>query len=262
MTGNNQYQSKQKLIGLLLCLFSTTAFAASGNIYLGGSMGASLAKVGSGTRQITYDGGKLTDAYPIDGKHATAPLFSLNAGYEFMGDYATTMPAIALGVGVYSTLGSNLDFNGNVTETAAGDPGTTLYNYKYNVSSTRVMAEAQFSWLLGRFAPFINGGAGTAWNHASGYSETPTTKTGFVALAPFQSHTNTNFAWQAGFGVSYVFNFNKSKARYWLERISIGYRYAHLGEASFGTRGTAYPYSLNTGTLTSNEIYLSYTHLF
>ena len=113
-----------------------------------------------------------------------------------------------------------------------------------------------------QFVPFINIGIGSAWNRLNGYKESPVDSTGYVALPPFQSHTNSNFAYQVGLGVGYAFNFDRYEADYQHERISLGYRYVNLGDASFGTRGAVYPYSLDTGRLISNEAYLTYTHLF
>lgn len=46
------------------------------------------------------------------------------------------------------------------------------------------------------------------------------------------------------------------------DRLALGYRYANLGKVSFGRREPAYPYALRLGQLSSNEIYLSYTHVF
>lgn len=62
--------------------------------------------------------------------------------------------------------------------------------------------------------------------------------------------------------MGYAFNFKKSISDYQHERILLGYRYVNLGDASFGTRGEVYPYRLDMGNLTTNEIYLIFMHLF
>jgi hypothetical protein len=251
-------KASKKLSWLILFLFSTSAFATHGHIYLGGTLSDSAATIGNGNPTIQYDDGNSTDAYPIHGRHANKVIIGVNGGYEFVG--AGPMPVIALGLGIYGTP-TDYDYKGQLIATTVGDPSSTLYNYKYHVNSTRLMFEAQFTWLLEKLAPFINVGLGPAWNRLSGYTESPVDSTGYVALPPFQSRINTNFAYQVGFGVGYAFNFRRSVSGS-PDRISLGYRYVNLGNTSLGTRGAVYPYNLDTGRLTHNEVYLSYTHLF
>jgi opacity protein-like surface antigen len=248
----------KKINCLILFLFSTSTFATHGHTYLGGTIGASKAIMGNSNPTITYYDGNLTDAYPVHGRQASTAIIGINGGYEFVG--AGYMPAIALGLGIYGMPG-DYDYKGQLIETAIGDPSSMLYNYKYHVNSTRLMFETQFTWLFEKIAPFINIGFGPAWNRLSGYTESPVDSTAYVALPPFQSRTNTNFAYQLGLGVGYAFNFKRGVSENH-DRISLGYRYVNLGNTSFGTRGAVYPYNLDTGKLTSNEVYLSYTHLF
>lgn len=263
MICNFLYLAKQKLKWLILFLVSafttSSAFALIGHPYLGGTIGASIAENGNNNPQINYYDGFLTDAYPINGSHPTTSSIGVNGGYEFAGE--RFLPAIALGLGVYGTPGE-YDYKGQLIETTLGDSGSTLYDYKFHIKSMRLMVEAQFTWILEQFAPFVAIGAGTAWNRLSGYTESPIDSTGYVALPPFQSRTNTHFTYQIGLGVGYAFNFARSRSGYQHERISLGYRYVNLGNASFGTRGAVYPYRLSMGRLTTNEIYLIYTHLF
>ena len=243
-----------------LFFFSISAFSANGHVYLGTSLGADFLKPNNSTPQIDYVSGALiTDAYPLNNQHTAAPLLSLMGGYEMEGSH--WKPSVALGGGVYRNL-SHYGYNGHVIETAAGDASSSLYYYSYDINTTRVMAELQLIWMMGQLSPFINFGLGAAWNQMQGYKETAITSNGYPPLPAFQSKTNVNFAYQAGFGVSHAFSLNDSKSDFQKERISFGYRYANLGTASFGTRGSAYPYQLNTGKLDSNEVYLSYIHLF
>lgn len=253
-------EERKKLVGWLILFFlSTSPFAASGHIYLGGTIGASMVKIGNSNPIIHYYNHQLTDAYPVQGKYATTPVIGINGGYEFAG--AGLTPAIAIGLGMYDTPIDD-SYRGQLIETAIGDPSSTLYHYIYNVSSTRLMLEAQCRWiLLGKFVPFINVGMGPAWNRLNGYTESPVDNTGYVALPPFQSRSHTYFAYQAGLGVGYAFNLGHCTSGYLHERISLGYQYVDLGNASFGTRGVVYPYRLDVGRLTNHEIYLTYTHL-
>jgi opacity protein-like surface antigen len=252
-------KSKKIIFQTIVFLFSPTLFASTGHIYLAGSAGASWANFENSNPKIHYYDGLLSDAYPVDKNHETAAVFSVNGGYEFEG--SCLIPAIALGLGLYGT--DNYEYEGQLIETAAGGSSSTLYNYKFNLKSQRLMAEAQFTWLFAnKLAPFINVGVGSAWNRMSDYTETSVNSTGYVTLPSFESHTNTNFAYQVGLGMGYAFNFSKDQSHYQHERISFGYRYVNLGDASFDTRGVDYPYNLDFGHIETNEIYLSYTHLF
>ena len=233
---------------------------ASGHAYLGSTLGASFAETGKAVPSVSYfSGTTITDAYPLHDTGATAAVLSLNGGYEWSA--VDRMPAIALGLGLYSTL-DHYNYKGLVIETAEGDASFPLYNYRYHTNSARLMAELQLSWAFTQFSPFINAGIGAAWNRMSGYSESAVTSMGYPPLPAFQSHTDRNLAWQIGLGASHDFQFPQSKSDFPSERISLGYRYVDLGTASFGGRNAAYPYALNTGTLTSNDVYIAYTHLF
>lgn len=242
---------------LLLCATTGSAYASDSHLYVTGSLGSSTAMLGNSHPEINYSG--FTDAYPVNGSHSTTGFAGVSSGYEFSGD--GYKPTLALGIGVYGTPFS-YTYHGQVTEAPIGGSSNTLYNYKYTINSVRLMAEAQASWLCGSFAPFVNVGVGPAWNFASGYTETAATSDGYVGSSPFQAHTNTNFAYQVGVGIGYVLHTANSSPTAAHDRLSLGYRYVDLGNVNFGTRGPDYPYSLNTGRLKTNDIYLSYTYFF
>lgn len=258
-----QTRSRTKGLIVFFALFflSSATISANGHYYLGGSVAASFAQLDTDSPNISYFSGALiSDAYPLNKRDATFAVLSVNGGYEF--PILNSKSMIALGLGVYTTPG-NYKYSGNLIETVEGGGSNALYYYRYNVQSTRLIAEMQLTWkLIEQLYPFINIGAGSAWNIMSSYTEMPSTSNGYVALPPFQSHTQTNFSYQAGLGLSMEFNFNGHKMDAPRERISLGYRYTNLGGTSFGSRGAAYPYALNTGTLSTNDVYLGYTHLF
>ncbi|MFW2569903.1 outer membrane protein [Legionella sp. 29fVS95] len=242
-----------------LFLLPTCVFAVNGNFYLSAGIGASRLKVGNSTPQIHYYDGLLTDAYPVRDNKETRAVTGLSGGYEFTG--RQSIPALALGLGIYG-MPNKFNYKGQLVETALGDKSCALFNYKFHIRSVRAMAEAQFTWMLSQLATFINIGVGPAWSRLNGYSESPVDSIGYVALPPFQSRTDTNLAYQVGLGVGYRFNVKPSVLNHQHEQIALGYRYINLGRASFGTRGDVYPYRLDIGRLTTNEFYLSYTHLF
>lgn len=246
----------------LLCLlpfFSIPTFASNGHFYLGGSAGASRLTLGDNNAKINYYNGLLTDAYPTHSDKSTVPVLGLQGGYEFTPSCSNT--AFALGLGVY-TDPTKYHFGGTVVETPLNDPASALYNYTFHTQSTRLMAEAQMAWRVNDIVPFINVGLGEAWIKTNGYSEASFDNIGYPPLPPFHSRTNTNFAFQAGLGLGYEFNFSKCTSTFQHERISLGYRYVNLGNTSFGSRGTVYPHKLNLGNLINNDIYVVYTHLF
>jgi opacity protein-like surface antigen len=234
-----------------------------GQVYLGGSVGASFVDLGNNRPEISYFSGALiTDDYPLTNNNKAAFLYSINIGYEL--PKICEQLSLAFGLGWYANP-SNEHFQGQVVETPAGDPGSTLYNYKFETLSRRLMLEMQVSWLQAPFlplfggmsnlSPFIQVGIGPSWNRMHGYHEMAFDNTSYPPLAPFQSRTKTEFAYQVGFGLSKGFHQDR-------DRISIGYRYANLGNTAFGSRGASYPYALHTGTLQNNEVYLGFTHLF
>jgi hypothetical protein len=230
-----------------------------GHYYLSVGAATSQLHVDKTHWNVTYYGGFLNDAYPGGNNNTNAAVFDLHGGYEFTG--MGWKPAIAVGLGGY-LMPSEYGENGQLIETALGDAPSTLYNYKYNVSSSRLMAEAKFTWTFNHFTPFIDVGVGAGWTRPKNYAETSTDAIGYPALPPFGNHTNTNVAYQAGLGVGYAFNFNQNVSDFQHERISLGYRYVNLGNVTFNSRGSVYPYKLNLGRLSTNDLYLTYTHLF
>lgn len=234
-------------------------FSTCGHFYAGVSVGPSYAKLGNNNPKISYESGSLiTDAYPLSSNRSLSVTMSVNGGYEFMG--AHWKPSTALGLGVYFNP-QDYHYSGRVIETAAGSASSTLYNYHYKMNSTRAIAEMQLTWILAYVSPFINFGIGAAWNKADSYRETAVSSTGYSPVPFFHSRTNLNFAYQVGLGISAAFNF-VSKSDFLRERVSVGYRYVGSGKTSFGTRGFTYPHRLHTGSLTSDDVYFNYTHLF
>ena len=232
----------------------------TGRFYLGGTVGSSWGRAGDNQPSITYYNNLLTDAYPIDHRTSGTSILGLHAGYEFAG--ANRIPTIALGIGAY-TIPSWYHYSDHVTETALGGSPSSLYTNRFRIKTSRVMAEATFIGHLGQsILPFIDIGIGSAWNSVGNYTETVATPNGYVPLAGFKYRTTSHFAYQVGGGLGYSFNLTTKKGACKHERLSVGYRFADLGDANFGIRNASYPYALNTGTLHSQDIYLTFTHLF
>lgn len=242
-------KNKGHTLVTLLCLVPTlSAHAAT---WLGASLAASNASLGNSAPRISYfSGDTITDTYPPSHSRTTRAAFGINGGYEWAPTVASAR--LSLGLGLYRNA-SRYPFSGSVFEAAAGDPGSTLYDYHYKASSTRIMAEGQATWLVGTWMPFVNLGIGPAINRFSGYDETGINDNSYPPLPAFQSHNSTRFAWQAGLGAGIALGHG---------RLNAGYRYVNAGKTSFGTRGPDYPWRLNTGTLSTNDLYLAYIWLF
>lgn len=254
------------------CFLSHQALAGTmgiidspGHVYLGGTVGSSWGQLGNSNPAIRYYNNLLTDAYPVTHRTSATSVLGLSGGYEWK--ERGRLPAMALGIGAYTTP-SEYHYNGTVIETSQGGPSNRLYTNNFHISTTRVMLEGKLSWLLSvrdqTFLPYIDAGIGSAWNHASDYTETVATSNGYLPLPGFQSKTSGHFAYQVGAGAGYAFNipFSQAVATFKHERVSLGYRFSGLGGASFGIRNASYPYALNTGTLTTQDVYLNWTHLF
>lgn len=252
-----------------LCV-TTPALPQSGHWYAGVGYGKSLAHFSYSDPSITYYSGYLTDSYPLNDDTTSTGVASLTGGYEWLA-IKSGWPAIAVGLGLYTTPNS-YDYQGQVNETAQGSDAHTLYDYQFQLSSTRLMAETTFTWTVAQhWRPYAELGVGMAFNTVSNYSETVAASNpdGYVAVPPFGDRTTSNIAYQAGLGLGYDFNFNdintfgsrKSDA-FQHERVKVGYRWVDLGSASLDTRGSTYPYSLALGTLTTQELYLNFTHFF
>jgi hypothetical protein len=235
-------------------------FGKPGHIYLGATVNFSKLKTQNMNPSITYYNGFLNDTYPNKNNNARAANFSLQGGYEFLGD-KKFRPAIAFGLGIYTTP-SEYSNSGQVIETPLGDAAETLYNYKYNVNSTRLMLEGKFTWTIRHVKPFIDLGIGVASTQLRNYSETAVDATGYPPLPPFNNHTNVRFAYQAGLGLGYEFNFSQTNSEFQHEQVSLGYRYVNLGSAELDTRGSLYPYKLNLGKASTQDIYFAFNHLF
>lgn len=246
-----------KLLVAIL-FFTQTVFASCGHTYLRGTFDYNFAHIERNNTQVIYNSG-LTDAYTSNGRYNQNPEFGFGVGYEFPGN-DPIVPGTAIGAELYITP-SNFRYSGHLVETATGNASSALYSYQYIIRAARLMAEVQFTWhLADYFLPFISAGIGPTFLRLSDYSEQPTDNIGFVALPPFQAQTNVNFAYQIGLGASIRVELLGPIMVKNEERISLGYRYVSLGSASFGSRGSSYPYRLNMGNFTMQEIFLDYTY--
>jgi opacity protein-like surface antigen len=239
---------------------SCFSYSLSGDFYLSPSVAASFLSIKSNSSISYPSGGIITDTYSITNQVKSASMINLSGGYRFKEQVKNLN--FSLGLGFY-TNPSRYTYSGQVSETPSGDSSYLLYDNTFRIVTTRVMAEAQVNLTMGKFSPFLNFGIGPTWNRLYDYTEAAVDSLGFVVQQPFQSKTNTNFAYQAGAGLSYSFNLTKTSTYTRpKENVFIGYYYANLGANSFGIRDATYPYPLAIGQLNSQGVYLGYMHLF
>lgn len=252
-------QLRNKLPAALLILTSQLSYAAP-HFYIKGEAGWSNLAISNTNAQIHYYNGFLTDGYPTNNAHTNNGVLGLGTGFEFT-TYNPNIPYVAIGLDL-ATLPNGNTINGQVNETPLGDPTVALYNYKYKIYSTRLLIELQTAWLLpNNLLPYINIGIGAAANRTSDYHETTINNGLYPPLPPFSSNTEIQLAYQFGVGIGYAFRINPN-ANFLQDRVSLGYRYVSLGNASTGTRGYLYPFTLNAGRLHTNEVFITYSHFF
>lgn len=246
-----------KLMTLGLILLTNTSFAENGHIYLGASIAASLAQLGLNNKQVSYySNGLVTDNYRFNKSSAFASFIDVNGGYEYS---LNSIFALGFGLGFYNTLGS-YGFSGWLIETTAANTSTALYDYAYYIKSSRLMAEMQFICrITEQLYPYLNAGIGSAWNRMNSRANQVASTNGFFSSPALQKDNQAQFAYQLGLGLTFAFDLFSHGADLPQDHLSLGYRYANLGHASWGFFGGKY---FQTGNLSTNEVYLGYAHLF
>lgn len=135
-----------------------------------------------------------------------------------------------------------------------GVPQFNNFNYSYNVQSKGLMAESRLfyaasSWSVMPYALF---GIGSSWNKAYNYNESPRNLITASARGPISSNTSTQFAYEAGAGLSWRNNNTI---------VSVEYKYQDLGDAKLGL------YAIQTYNdplmmkLRSNQVLLNVTQV-
>jgi opacity protein-like surface antigen len=84
-----------------------------------------------------------------------------------------------------------------------------------------------------RVIPFIDVALGSAFNTASGYSESPVSSSTPTEGAGFANHTATTLAWRLGVGMNYSLPTTHAHSF----TVGVAYRYSDLGSAQTGAAG-------------------------
>ena len=131
----------------------------------------------------------------------------------------------------------------------------TDYTYNWTISSDIVMFAIKMNVLQwGQFSPFINGGAGWAFNHAANFYETPLPSVDPRPDPGFLSNTTCRFTYSFGGGVDWQIH-DKLIVSLDYEFQDMGALYSGNGVNNFGSS------NLYSKTYQSNNILLSLTYL-
>ena len=220
-------QILKQTVGLstLLLITSQIALAMPTGKYFGTiDVGAGFAKLGR-TDDINLTG-PIINTYKAKRNIRGSILLGWSAGY------AMTTPRndyeYSLGVANYYL--QYPDVAGKVHPLSNISPNFDTLNYSYKVRSIPVFAEGQLKALkMGQMQPYVLGGIGASWNRVNTYQEKATDPNGTASpmTSPFAGHSNTQFAYELGVGLSLPATCKVA--------LSLGYRYFDLGRISLGT---------------------------
>ncbi len=228
-----------------------TQKTSTGHPYLSIMGGVSIAKVGKEQNDMTGETSYIYNGYAPANYSSGIVAYGINGGYEFN---LSPKVLLSLGLGIYQNL--NHKAKGKVY-LVASDTNNHMFDYEYNLLSTRFMAEGQLAWqfCLGnktKLIPFFSLGVGPSLNYVSNYNEQPVNQNHEVA-AGFRSNTVTSLSYQVGGGVAFTVSDHS--------RLFTAYKYADLGQAHFNNKVDA-SYQLDVGKTKAHEIYFGYTYLF
>jgi opacity protein-like surface antigen len=135
------------------------------------------------------------------------------------------------------------------------EPDFTDYTYNWTISSDIVMFAIKMNLVQwGHFSPFINGGAGWSFNHATNFYETPLPGVDPRPDPGFLSNTTCRFTYSFGAGVDWQIH-DKFIVSLDYEFQDMGALYSGNGANNFGSS------NLFSKTYQSNNILLSLTYL-
>ena len=222
-----------------------------GNWYIAAELGPQWSSI---DKHITVDNGSGYPApYNLDQystKTATQPFIGFEGGYRWQ-KAGTWLPAYSLGLRYKHAFAKDIGLQ--ITQYSL--PEFTNYNYDWQISSDVVLAAAKLSlFKCGQLFPYLSGGVGVAFNHASKFSETALAGV-TPRLSPlFHSRTRNEFAYTLGAGVDWQ--------AYPQLIASLGYEFQDVGRAYSGYGvGTWDGNILNSGSYQSNSLLLRATYL-
>ena len=133
--------------------------------------------------------------------------------------------AVNLSLGLETGYTRVVDLGGRVHPLYMINPGFDTLDFHYAVSSVPLLAVSTVQFPMSSWTPYILGGLGVSWNHASNYHEFPTdpNASALPMRCSFRSYTRLGFAYTLGAGLSYALT-----AR---TQLGLEYRFTNYGKA-------------------------------
>jgi len=164
----------------------------------------------------------LTNRYDFSSASRFAPVVGLDYGYVWshLGGCA-----VNISLGLETGYTRVMDLGGRVHPLYLINPGFDTLEFRYAVSSVPLLAVSTLQFPLSSWTPYILGGLGVSWNHASNYHEFPTDpNSGALPMrSPFRSYTRLGFAYTLGAGLSYALTARTD--------LGLEYRFTNYGKA-------------------------------
>lgn len=189
------------------------------------------------------------DRYSIEA--GTDAALSARVGYKWQRQ-REWIPAYALALR-YQHMIAN-DVGGHIMQYSM--PEFLNYDYHWDLHSDTLSLDAKIDLhQYGRFTPFVDLGLGFALNHAGGYSETAFAGVSPRESAAYQSHSQSDLAYNLGLGVDYAIAPQFS--------LSLSYDYQNLGSFKSGYgRGSWHAERLSLGDYKANTLTAGLTYYF
>ena len=245
-------QSASKYHMFVQDMLAKDAWLRQGNWFIAGDVGVQVPTINN---PLTVNNGSgFPSPNDLDsfttGTNA-ALLLGVDGGYQWQRE-SRYFPAYALGLRYKHFFNSNV--GGQITQYSL--PEFTNYNYKWNLSSDILLFTGKLDLVrFGAFSPFVNGGVGVTFNHASGYQETALNDVTPRISPSFGDYTQAAFAGSVGAGLDWQVNPKLI--------LSLGYEYQSLGHIDSGAgTGEWSGSALQSTDYHSNSAILSVNYLF
>ena len=210
----------------LMC-FAGNVFANSTNLNF--ILGSSFSQL-SNKQYISPTSG-LINSYNSKESVQFRPFYGFGVEYDF--DHITTQPiTFGLGLSFYYVDLGNISGIETPGVNILPPPPDTL-TYKMQAKSSTILLEPKLIYTAFHLQPYIFGGVGYGWNSLSNFSEgTVPGSSATPSTSPYPNHTQTEFTYEAGLGLQYIFQECKNNRTIIFH---IEYRYLNLGQSRLGT---------------------------
>lgn len=188
------------------------------------------------------------DNYSIS-KPSNQPMLALSAGYRWQRNQAL-IPAYALALRYQHLFSQNLQ--GEIQQYSLNEFNNYTYTWDMNLDVLSLNSKINL-FKYQRIMPYIDAGIGASFNQSETYREQALPGITARDSPSFASHTQTEFAYNAGAGIDLIVT-NQLL-------LSLGYDYQSFGHLRSGSgQSTWTGTSLKLGNFTTNTILLGLTY--